>query len=723
MSLIVIGFILFSQRARQTQTIVSQASVGALKPITGTFIMYDGMDESEAGLVRYFNHLKELGVDTIIILASGIVSRNPCNANASGSLVETNILDSIYQPIQNTLKAARSTGMKVWISNTSTDAACVSFWQGSATDTNTPKGRVLDFSIRLLNQLKNYVASQGWDWNDENFISGIYISQEVVISDYANNEKITYYRELSQALRTNFPNKKQMVSPWKNESITYDQAKINFRALLANTSVDVIAPQDSMGSHLVTTVGRNADQYRGLKDALSENAAYSSRVAWANVESFTAAPGTSTYDPTNFLQFQSQIISSQPYVQKQVSWILQHAMVTLPEYDVRSSWTNNYTLDKAKKRILLADAYYDYFVTGRKRNFSLSYIPQTQTVDCVSTTFANAVGSTANYLLTYMKTDNTIGRKNGSSVIQQTTVNGVVAGKFSIPIADIPSYASGDSSVLSIRIDETTLPDPSLVITVTQSPTHTITPTKTPTQTPTQTPTYTITPTGGATHTITPTKTPTHSVSPTKTPTQSISPTKTPTPSMTPTGGVSATPTSTSMLTATLTPTNSYTVTPTQYVTATQTYTQGSFSPTTIPTHTLAASSTPLTVFIDLNADIISTTPTISGTAPPGSTITLVIHSGDPITAAVITNTAGNWSYIVETPLSQGEHTVTVTAQTPSGQTYVTTKNFIVGESQHIIAEEETVTSQEMPVSGNIFTTILLNGFAILLVVIGLIII
>ncbi|WNG33155.1 adhesin [Archangium violaceum] len=66
-------------------------------------------------------------------------------------------------------------------------------------------------------------------------------------------------------------------------------------------------------------------------------------------------------------------------------------------------------------------------------------------------------------------------------------------------------------------------------------------------------------------------------------------------------------------------------------------------------------------------AHVKTPTPVITGTAEPGSTITVII---DGVAAGTVTaDAAGNWSYTPTTDLTEGPHTVTVTATDAAGNT------------------------------------------------------
>ncbi|WP_035065256.1 Ig-like domain repeat protein, partial [Nitratidesulfovibrio termitidis] len=57
--------------------------------------------------------------------------------------------------------------------------------------------------------------------------------------------------------------------------------------------------------------------------------------------------------------------------------------------------------------------------------------------------------------------------------------------------------------------------------------------------------------------------------------------------------------------------------------------------------------------------------PTLSGTGEPGSVIT--IHDGDEVIGSVTVGEDGTWSFTPDTPLTDGDHTITVTATDPAG--------------------------------------------------------
>jgi hypothetical protein len=61
------------------------------------------------------------------------------------------------------------------------------------------------------------------------------------------------------------------------------------------------------------------------------------------------------------------------------------------------------------------------------------------------------------------------------------------------------------------------------------------------------------------------------------------------------------------------------------------------------------------------------TTPTLNGTAEPGSTVTIRLDGADLFT--ILVDGSGTWTYTLTTPLGEGPHTFTVVATDAAGNT------------------------------------------------------
>lgn len=70
--------------------------------------------------------------------------------------------------------------------------------------------------------------------------------------------------------------------------------------------------------------------------------------------------------------------------------------------------------------------------------------------------------------------------------------------------------------------------------------------------------------------------------------------------------------------------------------------------------------------------------PQFRGTASPNTDVHITIHSSEAITATVKTDSRGMWAFRPETPLSPGEHTITITTKDQFGILKTITQKFTV---------------------------------------------
>lgn len=142
----------------------------------------------------------------------------------------------------------------------------------------------------------------------------------------------------------------------------------------------------------------------------------------------------------------------------------------------------------------------------------------------------------------------------------------------------------------------------------------------------------------------------------------------------------------------------------------------GTILPTPTPTGTTATPSAVIIETPTLNEQVTSQLPVIEGKAPPGSTVTIVIHSTTEITATVIADANGNWTYTVAEPLEEGPHTINVAAQNPTtGAATTATLAFVVATGTANGASGSAV-----PVSGAVENTIIFLGVGLLFILLGL---
>jgi len=112
------------------------------------------------------------------------------------------------------------------------------------------------------------------------------------------------------------------------------------------------------------------------------------------------------------------------------------------------------------------------------------------------------------------------------------------------------------------------------------------------------------------------------------------------------------------------------------------------------------------------NQTFTDSQPKFSGTALPNSTVDITINSLENIKTQVVTDIYGNWSFRPTTPLSPGEHTITIITRDASGILRTIAQSFTVFASGSQVTESATpsampiVTPTSIPISTPIPTII-----------------
>src|SRR3989338_7592049 len=260
---------------------VPVSTASAAPPISGTFIMHDSNIDSATDMKTVYDEMQEAGINTVIFLASGLL-QTPCTPQTP-SFTETYYFAQPYNWYLNSLIQAKNHNMNIFFGLVNSDMYyCTPFWVGSEFDTNTYMGRILDYSSRLVDQVKQTVASQGWDWNNSQF-AGFYLF-EGGLGNFTNTSgaDIQFFSKLAARVKTKAPGKKLLFSPWVIDSYSYSMTKTAYSNLY-NIGIDILAPQDSMGSYGVTSFSKSSELFQALRDASS---LYSGKQAWANIETF-----------------------------------------------------------------------------------------------------------------------------------------------------------------------------------------------------------------------------------------------------------------------------------------------------------------------------------------------------------------------------------------------------------------------------------------------------
>jgi hypothetical protein len=103
--------------------------------------------------------------------------------------------------------------------------------------------------------------------------------------------------------------------------------------------------------------------------------------------------------------------------------------------------------------------------------------------------------------------------------------------------------------------------------------------------------------------------------------------------------------------------------------------------PTPTPTTTPSATISEITISLPADKTYTETSPTFKGTAPANTTIEITIQSNEVVTGTIKTDANGNWIFTPDTPLSPGEHTITLTFTNLNGKKIEKTFTFsVLGE-------------------------------------------
>jgi large repetitive protein len=123
------------------------------------------------------------------------------------------------------------------------------------------------------------------------------------------------------------------------------------------------------------------------------------------------------------------------------------------------------------------------------------------------------------------------------------------------------------------------------------------------------------------------------------------------------------------------------------------------------------------------NESLTTDTPSFTGTASPGATITLTIES-TPQTVIITADADGNWNYAPSAPLTAGQHSVTALTTDPTtGASETTTASFVIASGEDSTEPSSgsavAASGSAIPETGSIETTIILMAIGVLLILGG----
>jgi hypothetical protein len=281
-----------------------------------------------AQLKLMIQEMADTGINTIIILASGYLGKS------NGVYTEITYFNDPSNTTDDVMKAAYESGMDIYIGL----SAYTANWppqtndvipaNGTPTNLNTDQGRLIDYSVRLVDAINTSAAAQGIPLDK---IKGYYFG-EMGPANLLAPADLAYWKYLSQRIKAIDSSKKILISPYVLQENTYTYIKSVYDYVYQETLIDIIAPQDSMGSGKITTYDKSAELFRALKDS---TAAFPGREAWANIEIFYSENGLDNgmYVPSTITRVSQQITAAAPHVTKMITWIYQHNMLSVPAFD------------------------------------------------------------------------------------------------------------------------------------------------------------------------------------------------------------------------------------------------------------------------------------------------------------------------------------------------------------------------------------------------------
>lgn len=341
MKKILIFFLILSLGLLFTQKVNAAPIKGTFYQLGGQWLPYPIKGASVDYFRKEFVEMKKIGIDTLITRGTGLLTKSPCSLEYSPWEVQpanptyTETQNPVGEPLANFLEAAHAEHMKVFLSSIYHDAPCINLFYGTLGDEQTNYGRLIGANVRYITNLKSYIQSRGWSWDDPSFIQGIYIDEEVGVINYNDaGYTVGFFRDLANKISPIIGTSKSMlVSPWLRESdLTTNQAKQGFIKIYSQTKINIIAPQDSMGSGMVTSFTQSAAYFKALKEAA---ALYPGKKAWANVETFRAPDptyGSGYFLPSKIDFLKQQVAAVLPSVSNIITWIYHGSLDALPEH-------------------------------------------------------------------------------------------------------------------------------------------------------------------------------------------------------------------------------------------------------------------------------------------------------------------------------------------------------------------------------------------------------
>ncbi len=349
---------------KSTEAVIAKEKL----PITGTFITPDLFYKSEDEYRSFYKELSDTGVDSVILMLTSQLSKN-CATKKYTEDIDYRIYAGSPQFIPLSVKLAKEFKIKVYFSiaqyNEQGDqSTCFNYRNGTVSNENSDMGRLIGFTSRTIDAIKNMVTTKtNVAWTDPT-IAGFYLFPEVEVREFASatSPTLLFFQNLTNKVKEKEPNKKLIISSFQSETSTYSSYLQSYSNLMRTTKIDIYAPQDSMGSQLTRSYGKSSEHFKALRDA---SVKYPGHEVWANIETFSKNYVLGTrYGPSNAGKVTKQVEAAKPYVTKMITWMYTHTMLSNPLSDNKAKeniYAVFYKPEYAVKRISFRQDYLAYY--------------------------------------------------------------------------------------------------------------------------------------------------------------------------------------------------------------------------------------------------------------------------------------------------------------------------------------------------------------------------
>lgn len=123
----------------------------------------------------------------------------------------------------------------------------------------------------------------------------------------------------------------------------------------------------------------------------------------------------------------------------------------------------------------------------------------------------------------------------------------------------------------------------------------------------------------------------------------------------------------------------------------------GNFGFPTFPSSSTLNKKDPQIISPKKNDTFVDQQPLFKGTASPGESVKITIHSPETIQEEITADSNGNWTYRPSTPLSPGEHTITIVSKDKFGVLKTLTQVFTVYASGSQVVQSATPSATTIP--------------------------